>query len=511
MPVRQLNRQQTWLLPPTLDELIPCDHPARFVAMFVDSLDSAIWQKLEIKLEGELLGAPNYHPRAMLSLWLYGFMTNTRSSRKLEAACRDQIPYLWLTGWQDPDHNSIWRFYKAHRKEMRNLFKLTIKTAVKMDLIDMAVQAIDGSKIGANAAKARTYNAEGLQKLLERTEKVIQELEKENEAGNDPAPVHLPEKLRKAEQLKEEVKAAMKALETEGRKNINLTDGDTKMMKTRQGLVAGYNLEAVVSPLKVDETQTKRGLFMTAVDVVTQTTDTKQCIPMLEQAEENTGKKADKSLLDAGFHSGANLTECEKRDQVVVMPESQEQALQQPYHKDKFIYKVETDSYECPLGQALKFVKQRRFRQTLIKLYRGSPAICRKCEAFGICTKNKHHGRELQIGENEEALRRHRVWMESEEAKEAYKRRKELIEPSFGIIKEQMGMRKFLLRKSNKVKTEAVFMAIAFNLRALLGIWCNWTEERRKKLMTAFQETGKAMISGEIIITLFQEKLVSIL
>ena len=142
MPLRSLNRQQTWLLPPTLDELIPDDHPARFVAMFVDNLDEAEWRKLGIGLEGELLGAPAYHPRVLLGVWLYGFMTSIRSSRKLEAACRDQMPYLWLTGWQHPDHNTLWRFYKEHRIEMRHLFKLTVRTAVNMDLMDMAVQAI---------------------------------------------------------------------------------------------------------------------------------------------------------------------------------------------------------------------------------------------------------------------------------------------------------------------------------------------------------------------------------
>jgi transposase len=110
--------------------------------MFVDNLDEAEWRKLGIGLEGELLGAPAYHPRVLLGVWLYGFMTSIRSSRKLEAACRDQMPYLWLTGWQHPDHNTLWRFYKEHRIEMRHLFKLTVRTAVNMDLMDMAVQAI---------------------------------------------------------------------------------------------------------------------------------------------------------------------------------------------------------------------------------------------------------------------------------------------------------------------------------------------------------------------------------
>jgi transposase len=167
MPVRPLSRNETWLLPPTLDELIPQDHAARFVAAFVDALDRAAWAEMDIGLDGEALGAPAYHPRGLLSVWLYGFMTGTRSSRKLEAACRDQMPYLWLTGWQHPDHNTLWRFYREHRGAMRKLFKRTVQTAVKVGLVDLAVQAVDGTKIAGNAAKNRTYDREGLQRLLE--------------------------------------------------------------------------------------------------------------------------------------------------------------------------------------------------------------------------------------------------------------------------------------------------------------------------------------------------------
>ena len=99
--------------------MINSDHPARFVASLVDSLDSDLWQKMKIELAGNPLGAPSYNARGLLSVWLYGFMTRTRSTRKLEAACRDQIPYLWLTGWQHPDHNTLWRFYKGNRDEIK--------------------------------------------------------------------------------------------------------------------------------------------------------------------------------------------------------------------------------------------------------------------------------------------------------------------------------------------------------------------------------------------------------
>ena len=151
-------------MPPSLDELLPLDHPGRFVAEFVDGLDREGWAELGVEIEGDPRGAPAYHPRALLCVWLYGFMTGMRSCRKLEAACRDQIPYLWLTGWQHPDHNTLWRFYKAHRQAhrqaMRELFKRTVRTAVAMELVDLAVQAVDGSKVAANATRDRTYDAE---------------------------------------------------------------------------------------------------------------------------------------------------------------------------------------------------------------------------------------------------------------------------------------------------------------------------------------------------------------
>ena len=123
MTWRPMDREQAWLLPPSLADLLPDDHPARFVASFVDGLTKEEWADFGVNVEGQALGAPAYHPRALLSIWLYGFMTGMRSSRKLEAGCRDQIPYLWLTGWQQPDHNTLWRFYQAHRTRLRGLLR----------------------------------------------------------------------------------------------------------------------------------------------------------------------------------------------------------------------------------------------------------------------------------------------------------------------------------------------------------------------------------------------------
>ena len=143
MPLRPLSRDQAWILPPSLDELVPQDHAARFVAEFVDALGPEDWARLGVSIDGEARGGPAYHPRLLLSVWLHGFMSGVRSSRKLEAACREQLAYMWLTGQQFPDHNTLWRFYARHREAMRALLERTVRTAVAMGLVNLAVQAVD--------------------------------------------------------------------------------------------------------------------------------------------------------------------------------------------------------------------------------------------------------------------------------------------------------------------------------------------------------------------------------
>lgn len=471
MPLRPFSRDQAWLLPPTLDQLLPDDHPARFVAAFVDGLDREVWVELGIELEGEEVGAPAYHPRALLSIWLYGFMSGVRSCRKLEAACRDQIPYLWLTGGQRPDHNTLWRFYQAHRGSMRALMKNTVRTAVDVGLVDLAVQAVDGTKVMASAARERTYDVAGLQRLLERTEEAITELEAQNEGGDDPPPARLPEEFTHAERLQEQVRAAMRRMaRRHGPAKVNLTDGDAQFMKGRSGIVLGYNAQAVVSPLDPKETKGS-GMLITAADVVNTASDTGQLVPMLQQVEEMTGERTPTTLADGGYHTAVNLEAGVRRGQTLVMGEHYQKAVRNPYFKDQFAYDQSSDSYLCPQGQRLLLRGFGHRPSGKVRIYLASGATCRSCQAFGICTKDGRRGRALWIGPRDTLLRQHRAWMATKEARALYARRKALIEPVFGILKEQMGARRFLLRGLSNVKAEFTLLATAFNLRTLWRFW----------------------------------------
>ena len=515
MPLRDMNREQMWLLPPTLDELLPLDHPARFVAEFVDALGHENWKELGVEIEGDLLGAPSYHPRALLSVWLFGFMTGIRSSRKLEAACRDQIPYLWLTGWQHPDHNTLWRFYKGHRQSMRNLLRRTVRTALAMDLVDLAVQAVDGTKVPANASSGRSYDAEGLARLLQRLERAIAELEDQNEGETDGAPVHLPEGLANKRNLRDQVRLAMEELEEQkGRNSINLTDRDARFMKMRHGFLPAYNAQAMVSPVTTGRETS--GMLVTAIELVDEGTDNSSLIPMLQGAEEMTGLKAPLTLADAGYHSAAALQECADRGQQMVMPESPRgKAQDHPYHKDRFAYDADSDTYRCPQGQVLRFVSGQyasitttgsraasgklRSARTVATVVRCTftkgidqrqashpkcvvvileerarectKPVCQACPVVAACITNGSRRRSLVIGPYDTALRRHRAWMATNEAHSALKMRKQLVEPVFGIVKEQLGVRRLLLRGIDNVAVEWTLLATAFNLRTLWRIW----------------------------------------
>ena len=201
-------------------------------------------------------------------------------------------------------------------------------------------------------------------------------------------------------------------------KRINLTDPDARLMKGRQGIVAGYNAQAMVSPTETDGGAT--GMLVTAVDVVDAANDNALLVPMVDQAEETTGTRAHMTLADAGYFAASHLAECTRRGQRVVVSESRQRFLKDPYHKDQFTYNEPSDSFTCPQGQTLKFVRIQH-ANGVPRLYRASGAVCQACPAFRTCTRAKEIGRSLAIGPHDAVLRRHRAWMSTPAAREAYK------------------------------------------------------------------------------------------
>src|SRR5215207_9360238 len=248
MPARPWTRDRTDVLPPKLADWVAADHPVRFVAAFVEDLTEEDWAALKSTPGGHPGGAPAYDPVVLLAAWLYGFMSGIRSCRKLATACAEQVPFLWLTGGQRPDHNTLWRFYQRARPGLHVLFKRTVATAAASGLVVWAIQAVDGTKIGGNAAKDRTLDAAALGKLLERVDRAIADLEAQNRPDGPPTPPRLPQDLAEAEALRTRVREAIAQVSAaDGPKRLNLTDPEAILVKGRAGIVAGYNAQAVVA------------------------------------------------------------------------------------------------------------------------------------------------------------------------------------------------------------------------------------------------------------------------
>lgn len=468
MPVRSYTRSQMRLVPQTWEDLLPDDHLARFVALFVDNLRDAEWWALGVKPNGEPVGAPRYHPKLLLAVWTYAFLSRMRRSRAVEQACRDSIPIIWLAGGETPDHNTLWRFFKNREKTMRVLFRKSVATAYTMKLLDLATQALDGTKIAANASRERFRDRATLERLLEAVEREIDQLVQENE--DDAAGKPLTGALGAAESLRERLQEAMAHLQESGLERVNLTDPDAQLMQGRQGYLAGYNAQAMV--VKLNEAEAGRpGLFVTAAEVTTEPADQGQLALMLDAAREEVGEVAGVTVADAGYHSGANLEAAEAREMTVLMPEAhRKHVLESPFHKDRFIYDEAADTYRCPEGQTLRYAIQKRRREGVRRVYRAGP-VCGGCPFFGACTKNEKRGREIEIGVHDRALRTQRALMRETTALARYALRQGMVEPVFGILKAVHGFRQFWARGLPAVRSAWLMMAFTLNMKSLYEVW----------------------------------------
>jgi transposase len=472
MPFRPFSRAVVYDLPPALDDWVAADHPVRFIAAFVDALTDADWQAMDISRVPPRLGTPAYDPVLLTCAWLGGFVLGIRSSRKLARACHDLVPLRWLTANQQPDHNTLWRFYAAHRAGMRHLLRVSVQTAIAAELVELAVLAIDGTKVSGNAARERTYDAAGLERLLGRLDAAIADLEAQNEAGPDDEPPALPPALRRASALRTRVATALAQVQApDGPTRLNLTDADAVLLSTRQGWVAGYNAQAAVTPT-VPTADGTGGLLITAAAVTTDVVDQAQLLPMLDASAATTARDPDVVLADGGYHAGAVLAACAARGQLVVIPDHHTPDATTPYHKDYFTYTADQDAYVCPHGQVLtaRGRKQRAGREVM-QVYRAAPALCRACPAFGVCTTDARHGRAIEVSPHEGVLRAHRDWMGTEAAQALRRCRQTLVEPVFGILKEELGLRRWLLRGQAAVAAEWSLLATASNLRTLVRYW----------------------------------------
>src|SRR5262245_57222581 len=270
------NYDQQWMFPPTLEDLLPKDHPARLVREFVDAQDLAA---LGFQMRASEVGRPNYSTNLLLKVWLYGYVSKIRSNRGLERACLESIGMLWLAGMQSPDHTTLFRFWRDNQKGIRKLFKQLLQVAVCLDLVGMVLHAVDGTKILSSASDYKAFHRKSLEESMKKLDRAIDEILQETERSSETAgECRLPEGLKERQELRAKVEEQLKQLNEKDRDHLQPGDEDARMMKCRKGTKFAYNAQAVVD---------QDSKLIVAADVVTDESDNYQLVPMLEQTEQN--------------------------------------------------------------------------------------------------------------------------------------------------------------------------------------------------------------------------------
>ena len=385
--------EQAYLLPPSVKDELGKDHLCFFIHQAVEHLDLRSFEQVYGEEGGAL-----YCPALMLKVWLYAYAVGITSARRLEQRIAEDLGLRYLAGGAQPDNWALSAFRRRHGRGLNDVFTQVLEMARAMKLGRLGQVAIDSTRMQASASRSRLDTEERLRQERAKLRRAIRKWQKlcDEEDPNQGGGARV-----QVERLQEQLQAMPRRLEKlrkSGLKKLSRTDADARFLRERGGFALGYTAEAAVN----------EDHLIVAQRVTQNAADNHSLIPLVEEAERQTGTKAEQVLADAGFFSLENVEELERRELQVYVPDS-------------------NLARELNTGQrcgAIRLSKtQRRMRQKL-----RDPA-----------------GRAV------------------------YQRRKALIEPVWGTLKEQRGMRRFRLRGLNRVKIEFTLAAISYNLTRLFA------------------------------------------
>lgn len=422
------GRTQATLFPVTLDDLIPEDHVCRVIDAFVGRLDME--QLGFARSEAAETGRPGYDPRDLLKLYLYGYLQQIRSSRRLEAECQRNIELMWLLGRLRPDHKSIAEFRRLHREGVVKTGAELIAFARAVGLVKGEWIAIDGSKFRAVSSVNSVHERLALERYLERLESADSE---EEPIIDQSAAADALEKLRQH------------------------PEPEVGLMHTAQGEVPAYNVQTAVDA--------EYGLIVVQ-KVTDEANDTRSLLPMAEaaQAAVANGESRLNVITDAGYSNGEQASACEAKGIIPHLPANRGKNHKGDgtlFDRTLFQYQQETDTMLCPAGHHLR----RDCRKGRSIVYAGRPEICGACPLKPQCTESPR--RLVKRHLHDAALQR----MNARATPELMRLRASLVEHPFATIKYHIfGHPRFLMRGLPGAQTEIGLAVMVYNFKRMLKV-----------------------------------------
>lgn len=505
------HQHQAFLIPPSLDELIDDNHPVRVVSAVIDSIDiDNLLKKYKDR------GTTSYHPRMLLKVLVYGYLNNIYSSRKLEAALKENIHFMWISGMNTPDHHTINRFRSERLKHMlEQIFSQIVLQLADKGFVSLKEIYTDGTKIESVANRYSFVWGRAIQTSKERIKKQLRELwrytqkvAKQERKDDNPPPdfdnitaefvketvekidAALKEQEQSGEQVPKEVKQKLayakkqwpeklaeyaqkeKVLGT--RNSYSRTDTGATFMRMKEDhmkngqLKPGYNVQISTN-----------NQFIVNYSIHQNPTDTKTLIPHNEQHKKLYGAAPEVQVADAGYGSEQNYeylhqqgTEAYIKHACFDKEQRKNHKPQYPFSPEYLHYNEKKDQFICPMAQPMNCVGQRKeLSDGFTKTYKYYQAInCNGCPMRGACHKQKGN-RKIEISHLGKRLKREAGQRLKTETG-IYHRKKRCwdTEPVFANIKENKNFKRFRLKGVDKVAIEWGLLSIAHNLSKIKSL-----------------------------------------
>ena len=453
------SRQQSTLFPEALEDLVPSDQPVRVVDAFVDGLDLH-----GLGFSGVAsadTGRPGYDPRDLLKLYVYGYLNQIRSSRRLERECTRNVELMWLLNRLCPSFKTIADFRAEHPQALVAVCRSFTGFCRGLGLFAAQLVAIDGTKVQAVASRKQVMTPERIareQAVIDaRIEAYLSEMNvaDSQETPTESAPVSVAEALQTLQAKRGQLQALAAERRNAGVNQHVQGEAEAKLMRTAQGHEVAYNAQ-----IAVDE----QHKLIVHAEVSNDGNDHRQLQPMATATQAALDTDTLTVVADTGYANGEQARACVQAGvtPIVPRPEMVNPKSAKAYTREQFSYDADTDSYRCPAGQTLIC---RRTSQTLRNQQYWTHA-CAGCALKAQCTRSRQRVIVRSFFEADmEAMHQRacsdRYWM---------RQRRCLAEHPFGTMKWMMGMPRFLTRGLTKVRAEFSLSVLVYNLKRVMAI-----------------------------------------
>ena len=459
------DRRQGALLPEYLDDYVSEENPVRVIDVFVDELDLA-GLGFE-RVVAAATGRPGYRPASMLKLYLYGYLNQVASSRRLEREAQRNTELMWLLGKLAPDFKTIADFRRDNGEAIRATCAAFVTICRQVGLLSGGVVAVDGSRFKAVNTRDKNFTPGAVRRRLEQAEagieRYLQALDTADRQEGEEAAFRSDRIRARLAALRQQVRDLQQmevALAAAPDGQISLTDPDARAMATNgkgTGLV-GYNVQAVVDA---------EHHLVVAHEVTNEGHDRSQLTNMTRQAKRAMAADDLKVLADRGYFSGEEILGCEQAGATPYVPRPLTSGAKADgrFGKQDFVYVREQDAYRCPAGEVLPHRMTTVERGLTLHRY-WNLSSCRSCALKPQCTPAKE--RRVTRWEHEDVLEAMQRRLDREP--HAMRVRRQTVEHVFGTLKAWMGATHFKTRRLPNVAAEMSLQVLAYNLKRTIAI-----------------------------------------